>query len=162
MTATDMDTNLKPVDDTTAISTENTTDHLVQPEAANDNRNRLSYTSNVTPPSDKDQYLVKTIDWKNQKVRIITQNGKDSFFACISIVFIKLTDTILENGPCPLVAICNVLFLRGDLEIQPSDREMVTFEYLVDRLGDYLLNHAPTDDDPVAAVVSNSDLCALF
>ncbi|KAI8644800.1 hypothetical protein BD408DRAFT_412898 [Parasitella parasitica] len=78
---------------------------------------------------DKDEYLVKTIDWKNKKVCIITQN---------------------ENGPCPLVAICNVLFLRGDLEIRPPDREFVTFEYLVDRLGDYLLTHAPTDE-PMAA-----------
>ncbi|GAN00822.1 protein FAM63B [Mucor ambiguus] len=77
---------------------------------------------------DKDEYLVKTIDWRDKKVRIITQN---------------------ENGPCPLVAICNVLLLRGDLDIRPPDREIVTFEYLVDRLGDYLLNHAPTDE-PVA------------
>ncbi|CAO3665247.1 unnamed protein product [Rhizopus microsporus] len=46
-----------------------------------------------------------------------------------------------ENGPCPLVAICNVLFLRGDLKIEPEDRELVSFEYLVERLGDYLLNH---------------------
>lgn len=47
----------------------------------------------------------------------------------------------IENGPCPLVAICNVLFLRGDLKIEPEDRELVSFEYLVERLGDYLLNH---------------------
>ncbi|KAL7318615.1 hypothetical protein PS15m_001836 [Mucor circinelloides] len=82
----------------------------------------------VVAQCDKDEYLVKTIDWRDKQVRIITQN---------------------ENGPCPLVAICNVLFLRGDLEIRPPDREVVTFEYLVDRLGDYLLNHAPTDE-PVA------------
>ncbi|CEP10845.1 hypothetical protein [Parasitella parasitica] len=74
---------------------------------------------------DKNEYLVKAIDWKNKKVCIITQN---------------------ENGPCPLVAICNVLFLRGELEISPPDREFVTFEYLVDRLGDYLLTHGPKDE----------------
>lgn len=45
------------------------------------------------------------------------------------------------------MAISNVLFLRGDLEIQPATREVVTFEYLVDRLADYLLTHAPTDDN---------------
>lgn len=39
----------------------------------------------------------------------------------------------------------NVLFLRGDLEIRPPDRPYVTFEYLVERLGDYLLNHGPSD-----------------
>ncbi|KAI8047848.1 uncharacterized protein B0P05DRAFT_565268 [Gilbertella persicaria] len=73
----------------------------------------------------KEEYLVKTIEWKDKPVQIITQN---------------------ENGPCPLVAICNVLFLRGDIEIRPPDRESVTFEYLVDRLGDYLLNHVPLED----------------
>ncbi|KAI8371830.1 hypothetical protein BD560DRAFT_489473 [Blakeslea trispora] len=72
-----------------------------------------------------EDYLVKTIQWKDKPVQIITQN---------------------ENGPCPLVAICNVLFLRGDLRIQPPDREVVTFEYLVDRLGDYLLNQVPPED----------------
>ncbi|KAI8150352.1 hypothetical protein BJV82DRAFT_18158 [Fennellomyces sp. T-0311] len=75
------------------------------------------------------EYLVKKIQWfdfgtgEKKDVLIITQN---------------------ENGPCPLVAICNVLFLRGDLEIRPPDREVVTFEYLVERLGDYLLTHGPT------------------
>ncbi|KAG1510075.1 hypothetical protein G6F52_010988 [Rhizopus delemar] len=54
---------------------------------------------------------------------------------------------VVENGPCPLVAICNVLFLRGDLEIQPVGRELVTFEYLVERLGDYLLNHIHEEHD---------------
>ncbi|GAA5814808.1 hypothetical protein MFLAVUS_008311 [Mucor flavus] len=73
----------------------------------------------------KDEYLVKTIEWKDKTIRIITQN---------------------ENGPCPLVAICNVLFLRGDLDIQPPDREVVKFEYLVERLGDYLLNHASQEE----------------
>ncbi|KAG2202398.1 hypothetical protein INT47_008869 [Mucor saturninus] len=79
---------------------------------------------------DKDEYLVKTIDWKGKKIRIITQN---------------------ENGPCPLVAISNVLFLRGDLEIQPADREVVNFDYLVDRLGDYLLNHAPAEEQETSS-----------
>ncbi|KAI8368407.1 FAM63A-like protein [Choanephora cucurbitarum] len=76
-----------------------------------------------------EEYLVKTIQWKDKPVQIITQN---------------------ENGPCPLVAICNVLFLRGDLSIQPPDREVVTFEYLVERLGDYLLNQAPSEERPKA------------
>ncbi|KAI9339854.1 hypothetical protein BD770DRAFT_399956 [Pilaira anomala] len=80
---------------------------------------------NIASQCGEDEYLVKTIDFKGQTVRIITQN---------------------ENGPCPLVAICNVLFLRGDLDIQPPDREIVKFEYLVDRLGDYLLNHASQEE----------------
>jgi hypothetical protein len=52
---------------------------------------------------------------------------------------------VLENGPCPLVSICNVLFIRGDLNMHPFEREKVTFEYLLEILGDYLVNHAPSD-----------------
>ncbi|KAG1460806.1 hypothetical protein G6F56_005863 [Rhizopus delemar] len=63
-----------------------------------------------------DEYYVKPIEWNGEQAHIITQN---------------------ENGPCPLVAICNVLFLRGDLKL--PDIPVVTFEYLVERLGDYLL-----------------------
>ncbi|KAI8335787.1 hypothetical protein BC941DRAFT_429357 [Chlamydoabsidia padenii] len=83
----------------------------------------------ITPPLDH-EYLVKSIDWldpntnTSRVVRIITQN---------------------ENGPCPLVSICNVLFIRGDLNMRPFEREKVTFEYLLEILGDYLLNHAPPD-----------------
>ncbi|KAI8967714.1 hypothetical protein BDF20DRAFT_917319 [Mycotypha africana] len=77
--------------------------------------------------ANKDEYLVKTIMWKNKAIQIITQN---------------------ENGPCPLVAICNVLFLRGDLEIRPPGREKVTFEYLVDRLANFLLEQDPFTSVP--------------
>ncbi|KAG0194215.1 hypothetical protein DFQ28_000934 [Apophysomyces sp. BC1034] len=96
-----------------------------------------------SPAEPAQEYLVKTIDWfdysSNQKrtIKIITQN---------------------ENGPCPLLAICNVLLLRGDLEIRPPDREMVTFEYLVDRLGDYLLTHAPSEHKNSSDAGSQEDV----
>ncbi|CAO3587719.1 unnamed protein product [Absidia cylindrospora] len=86
--------------------------------------------SQYQSPSLDHEYLVKSIDWldpntnTSRVVRIITQN---------------------ENGPCPLVSICNVLFIRGDLNMQPFERTSVTFEYLLEILGDYLLNHAPSD-----------------
>lgn len=54
----------------------------------------------------------------------------------------------------------NVLFLRGDLEIRPPDREVVTFEYLVERLGDYLLNHGPsttTNTTTTTTTTNNQD-----
>lgn len=58
------------------------------------------------------------------------------------------------------------MFLRGDLDIQPPDRGVVSFDYLVDRLGDYLLNHAPAEEQEVkktpvmrnVILIVNSDL----
>ncbi|KAI9314910.1 hypothetical protein BX666DRAFT_1964635 [Dichotomocladium elegans] len=109
-----------------AVSTTGSTDALSPNDPVSENPQRQSV---IAGPAQ--EYLVKAIQWfdfpsgRIKDVRIITQN---------------------ENGPCPLVAICNVLFLRGDLEIQPPDRNVVTFEYLVERLGDYLLSHGPTHD----------------
>lgn len=77
-----------------------------------------------------DEYYVKPIEWNGEQAHIITQNGKN-------FPTKNNTKFNVENGPCPLVAICNVLFLRGDLKL--PDIPVVTFEYLVERLGDYLL-----------------------
>ncbi|KAL7751722.1 hypothetical protein RI367_002721 [Sorochytrium milnesiophthora] len=41
------------------------------------------------------------------------------------------------NGPCPLLAICNTLALRGDIVIPLQD--VVTFERLTEIIGNYLL-----------------------
>ncbi|GAA6040695.1 hypothetical protein JCM8097_000879 [Rhodosporidiobolus ruineniae] len=43
-----------------------------------------------------------------------------------------------KNGPCSLIALCNVLILRNDLQLAPG-RETVTYSYLASLLGDYFL-----------------------
>ncbi|KAI9334679.1 hypothetical protein DFJ73DRAFT_852722 [Zopfochytrium polystomum] len=78
-------------------------------------------------PEPAKEYRLKRIDWARpgkqpMEVNIITQN---------------------ENGPCPLLALCNVLLLRGDISIS-LDRSFVTYQHLVDLLGDYLLNRNVT------------------
>ena len=38
---------------------------------------------NVASQCQKDEYLVKTVDWKDKKIRIITQNGNElTCFIC--------------------------------------------------------------------------------
>jgi hypothetical protein len=37
----------------------------------------------------------------------------------------------------------NVLLLRGDIKIKPYDRSSVTYDFLVELLGDYLLKSIP-------------------
>ncbi|KAJ1966697.1 hypothetical protein H4R35_006928 [Dimargaris xerosporica] len=69
-------------------------------------------------------YQLKPIVWKdpgtqaNVHLKVITQN---------------------ENGPCPLIALCNVLLLRQTIEIVPAHRTTVTYADLVQILADALL-----------------------
>lgn len=153
--------------------------------ASHENTHENTPDSETTAPSNQNthtgpaqEYLVKTISWidfntrEAKDVRIITQNGNMNLVQCYAK---KLKWKALENGPCPLVAICkcvsfgsepcsmlsrhlgNVLFLRGDLEIRPPDRQVVTFEYLVERLGDYLLNHGPSTTSTTTATTTTTN-----
>ena len=49
------------------------------------------------------------------------------------------------NGPCPLLAICNVLLLRGTFSL-PQDSQTVSFSYLVDRLANIMIDKNTTVD----------------
>lgn len=62
---------------------------------------------------------IKTIHFKDKKVGIVTQN---------------------ENGPCPLVAIINVLLLRRQISL-PSSAEIVTAAKLMEHIGDGKILH---------------------
>jgi len=71
-----------------------------------------------------DQWNLKSIPWPpktSKSKRIITQN---------------------LNGPCSLIAICNILILQNNIEILPPDRPSVSYEYLSSLLADFLLASA--------------------
>ncbi|KAI0069801.1 DUF544-domain-containing protein [Panus rudis PR-1116 ss-1] len=55
------------------------------------------------------------------------------------------------NGPCSFIAICNILLLRGDIQIQPPDRSTVSYEFLSQLVAEYLLT-ACQDVDISAAL----------
>ncbi|KAF9219474.1 DUF544-domain-containing protein [Gyrodon lividus] len=50
------------------------------------------------------------------------------------------------NGPCSFIAICNILILRGNIEILPYDRTTVSYELLSQLVGEYLLLNCPDID----------------
>ncbi|KAJ1978748.1 hypothetical protein H4R34_003086 [Dimargaris verticillata] len=90
-----------------------------------------SSTSSQRPPAPQsptaqnaEVYQLKPIVWKDPgtqadvHLKIITQN---------------------ENGPCPLIALCNVLLLRQTIEIVPAHRTTVSYADLVQILADALL-----------------------
>ncbi|XP_018415424.1 PREDICTED: protein FAM63B-like, partial [Nanorana parkeri] len=68
-------------------------------------------------------YHIKWIRWKEQSTPIVTQN---------------------ENGPCPLLAIMNVLLLAWKVKLPPMI-EMITAEQLMEYLGDYILEAKPKE-----------------
>ncbi|KAJ3121611.1 Ubiquitin carboxyl-terminal hydrolase MINDY-1 [Physocladia obscura] len=49
-----------------------------------------------------------------------------------------------SNGPCPLLALANVLLMRGDIIIK-KDLASISFEALVEILGDYLIRKYSTE-----------------
>ncbi|XP_068131623.1 ubiquitin carboxyl-terminal hydrolase MINDY-2 [Hyperolius riggenbachi] len=68
-------------------------------------------------------YHIKWIRWKEQSTPIVTQN---------------------ENGPCPLLAIMNVLLLAWKVKLPPM-MEIITAEQLMEYLGDYILEAKPKE-----------------
>ncbi|KJE90369.1 hypothetical protein CAOG_001694 [Capsaspora owczarzaki ATCC 30864] len=75
-------------------------------------------TSNAASARVDDVYVVKRVPFRGrEQVGVVTQN---------------------RNGPCPLLAICNVLLLAGRIHIHP-DMRVVTYEYLCTLLGDEIM-----------------------
>mmetsp|Transcript_858 Transcript_858/g.1609 ORF Transcript_858/g.1609 Transcript_858/m.1609 type:complete len:408 (-) Transcript_858:793-2016(-) len=72
-------------------------------------------------------YVVKRVVYESRHVGICLQN---------------------ENGPCPLLAISNVLLLRGSIQIHP-DMAFVSTSYLIQLLTEYLFNtHRSASQNP--------------
>jgi len=93
---------------------ENITKEQKTIDTTTDNKTKLNNVEENT-------YKLKAIEKRNfegviQQKNIITQN---------------------INGPCPLLALCNILILRGDISISLKKSE-ITYEEIIDILGDYI------------------------
>ncbi|KAJ4000246.1 hypothetical protein F5050DRAFT_1843270 [Lentinula boryana] len=71
------------------------------------------------------------------------------------------------NGPCSFIAICNILILRGAIEILPPGRKTVSYEFLSQLLAEYLLMTCPDVDISAALEImpctqKGMDLNPLF
>ncbi|XP_076216047.1 ubiquitin carboxyl-terminal hydrolase MINDY-1 isoform X2 [Aptenodytes patagonicus] len=73
--------------------------------------------------AEADFYCVKWISWKGERTPVITQS---------------------ENGPCPLLAIMNILFLQWKVKLPPQ-KEVITAEELMAHLGDCILSTQPRE-----------------
>ena len=66
-------------------------------------------------------YFLKQFKWSGENIQIVTQN---------------------ENGPCPLLAIANVLVLSKRITLPPM-QECITASQLMEYIGDYILTAGP-------------------
>uniref|UniRef100_A0A6J0U1M0 Ubiquitin carboxyl-terminal hydrolase n=1 Tax=Pogona vitticeps TaxID=103695 RepID=A0A6J0U1M0_9SAUR len=80
-------------------------------------------SSPANQPEPPDFYCVKWISWKGERTPIITQS---------------------ENGPCPLLAIMNILFLQWKVKLPPQ-KEVISSEELMAHLGDCILSIKPQE-----------------
>lgn len=87
--------------------------------AQTDADEQLAQSLAANQTADEAQWPLKDVIWRGQLVKCIMQN---------------------ENGPCSLIALCNVLLLQGRLKITPPDRPAVSYSYLSDILADFLLS----------------------
>ncbi|XP_074665545.1 ubiquitin carboxyl-terminal hydrolase MINDY-1 [Strix aluco] len=76
-----------------------------------------------TREAEADFYCVKWISWKGERTPVITQS---------------------ENGPCPLLAIMNILFLQWKVKLPPQ-KEVISAEELMAHLGDCILSTQPRE-----------------
>lgn len=75
--------------------------------------------------SQAEVWYLKPITFKGTQLTIVTQNF---------------------NGPCSFIAICNILILRGDIQILPRTRQTVSYEFLSQLVAEYLLVHSANID----------------
>ncbi|VDQ01495.1 unnamed protein product [Trichobilharzia regenti] len=109
----------------------NKNSYVVYSSPSPDSHNKLSdksYSVNTTTNLDESEnsiYHIKWIKFNNQTRAIITQN---------------------QNGPCPMIAIANVLLLRGTIDL-PKDSELISGNRLLAILSELLLSKTPNDLD---------------
>lgn len=84
-------------------------------------KNETEQKENKESASVSGYHLLKWVPWNDGFVPIITQN---------------------ENGPCPLLALCNILILKKTMKLTPGET-VVTSQQLMDLLGSCLLHSRP-------------------
>lgn len=85
------------------------------------------------------EYKLKPLSFQGKTLKILTQN---------------------LNGPCPLLALCNVLLLRGDLKMH-FDLQSIAFETLMELLADYLMQRTPPEPSSEFSEQLNNTLTKL-
>ncbi|GAA5976746.1 hypothetical protein JCM10908_005616 [Rhodotorula pacifica] len=102
----------------------------------------------------EEEWLLKEIHWPPLPPTPASFHGDDATLARAPRPAFTLDPNLKvkiicqnENGPCSLIALCNILILRNDLHL-PRGRDSVTYSYLSNLLADYFLSQQPAAPPP--------------
>ncbi|GAA5984961.1 hypothetical protein JCM5350_000079 [Sporobolomyces pararoseus] len=110
------------------------------------------------PEAQEEEWLLKSIAWPPLPPRPAESTNTQGFET--SELRVKIIQQN-RNGPCSLIALCNVLILRNDLHIPPG-RDRVTYSYLSTLLADYFLRITSTSSVPPSPAVEQSTTQSSF
>ncbi|KAF2078371.1 hypothetical protein CYY_000355 [Polysphondylium violaceum] len=115
----------QPTTTTTTTTTTSTTNSNNNNNSSNSNGDANNNNNNNNSSNEgQTTFSVKGITYQDKKRNIVTQK---------------------INGPCPLIAIINILSLRGDITL--PDAGTVTYDDLVTRIGSFLLESMQNYED---------------
>ncbi|GAA5932408.1 MINDY family deubiquitinase [Sporobolomyces koalae] len=100
----------------------------------------------------EEEWLLKSIQWPPLPPRPSSSPTQSFETSDLRTKIIQQN----RNGPCSLIALCNVLILRDDLHIPPG-RDRVTYSYLSTLLADFFLRITSTSPVPPVSAVPEND-----
>ncbi|KAK4470331.1 hypothetical protein MN116_005895 [Schistosoma mekongi] len=109
------------------LNTKKLMNNVCTPMECNDQSSSIHQVKSNSPVAESENFIyhIKWIKFNNQTCPIITQNN---------------------NGPCPMIAIANVLLLRGTINLS-NDSELISGNRLLAMLSELLLSKTPDDLD---------------
>ncbi|KHN34990.1 Protein FAM63A [Glycine soja] len=113
----------------------------------------MAAASSSSPPKDEDREQEE----QNQQPQPQPQPVKECVHKTKTIQFLGRTTPIVlqnDNGPCPLLAICNVLLLRNNLNLSPDIAE-VSQEKLLSLVAERLIDSNSSVNGKDAGYVEN-------
>lgn len=128
-----------------------TTIHCEAQNNISENKSKTEYSKEESIPTEDGAGIGMNAGWNSNKEGAAVASGSNSSESVYHVkwVFFKNAQkpiiTQNENGPCPLLAIMNVLLLKDCVKLAPHT-EFVSANQLMTYLGDCVLSHVPGEE----------------
>jgi hypothetical protein len=143
---------VRPSEESTGVSSDRRHGACDGGQAASSSSQRPEKFGGALKASHEEIWYLESIDFASPsgatgRYNIITQNYKG--YVCVLITFrarkltYKATPPRHAKRPFSFIAICNILILREQIKILPSDRTSASYEFLAQLVGEHILLTAP-------------------